>query len=90
MQCVVPGVMLDAVSFTADQSSRYHFSLHDEMTMTTHLALARDGESDYEMMKTQLCLEGTASYDTINILTVCHNNENINANNYLFIIGAYP
>ena len=55
--------------FTADQSSKYHFSFHDEMTLSSHLALS-DGDSDFEIMRTQLCLEGTADYETINILTV--------------------
>ena len=54
---------------TADQSSQYHFSFHDEMTMSSHLALS-DGEREFEMMRTHLCLEGTASYNTINVLTV--------------------
>ena len=39
--------------------------------MLSHLALATtDQESDFEMMRTQLCLEGTAAYHTVNILTV--------------------
>ena len=60
-----------ALQISADLSTQYHFSLHDETTMSSHLALS-DGASDFEMMRTQLCLEGTAFYDDVNILTVIH------------------
>lgn len=67
-------VLVMVFSCTDDQSSSYHFSFHDEMAMTTHLALITDEDDEFEMMRTQLCLEGTASYDTINILAVCYSN----------------
>ena len=58
-------------SYAADQSSKYHFSFHDETVVSSHLALSSGNQdSDFEMMRTQLCLEGTATYDTVNIITV--------------------
>ena len=44
------------------------------MMMSSRLALSGNGDesNEFELMKTQLCLEGTASYDTVNIITVCH------------------
>lgn len=49
-------------------SSHYTFSLHDETSFDTSLLLS-SGEQHAEMLRTDLCLQGTATYDA-NILTV--------------------
>ena len=53
---------------TATLSSHYTFSLHDTTSFDANLLLS-SGEQHSEMLRTEVCLQGTASYDT-NILTV--------------------
>ena len=54
-------------------SSRYTFSLHDETSFDTSLLLS-SGEQHSEMLRTELCLQGTAMYDAniINVSELVH------------------
>ena len=55
-------------TITAPSSSLYTFSLHDETSFDSSLLLS-SGEQHSEMLRTEICLQGTATYD-VNILTV--------------------
>ena len=54
--------------YAAPFSSLYTFSLHDETSFDSSLLLS-SGEQHSEMLRTEICLQGTATYD-VNILTV--------------------
>ena len=56
------------ILYTAPFSSHYTFSLHDETSFDSSLLLS-SGEQHSEMLRTEICLQGTATYD-VNILTV--------------------
>ena len=56
------------VFYAAPFSSHYTFSLHDETSFDSSLLLS-SGEQHSEMLRTEICLQGTATYD-VNILTV--------------------
>lgn len=60
--------VLSLFKFTVPFSSHYTFSLHDETSFDSSLLLS-SGEQHSEMLRTEICLQGTATYDT-NILTV--------------------
>ena len=49
-------------------TTSYSFSLWDESLFSAHLELS-EGDISHEIMKTQLCYEGTVTYD-INMLNV--------------------
>ena len=54
-----------------DYSTSYQFSLYDDTWISSHLELS-GGDNTVELLRTQLCYEGTISYG-INMLKVCTN-----------------
>ena len=56
------------IQYPGHFSSNYTFSVHDETSFDASLLLS-GGEQHSEMLRTELCLQGTATYDA-NILTV--------------------
>ena len=61
-------IMMMVFSQTGHYSSNYTFSVHDDISFDTSLLLS-SGEQHAEMLRAEICLEGTATYDA-NILTV--------------------
>jgi len=57
-----------SLSSTEPLTSHYNFSLHDEASFGADLLLS-SGEQHSEMLRTEFCLQGRASYG-VNILTV--------------------